>query len=44
MSVAMATESIKFETAPVDPRFPNQNQTRYGNRYDLFIHNYSFDI
>jgi len=30
MSAAiMSSEEMKMETAPSDPRFPNQNQTRY---------------
>ncbi|XP_047501318.1 cytochrome c oxidase subunit 6B2-like isoform X1 [Penaeus chinensis] len=29
MSAAIMSEETKMETAPFDPRFPNQNQTRY---------------
>ncbi|XP_042868433.1 cytochrome c oxidase subunit 6B2-like [Penaeus japonicus] len=29
MSAAIMSEEGKMETAPFDPRFPNQNQTRY---------------
>ena len=27
-AVAIMSSEAKFQTAPVDPRFPNQNQTR----------------
>ncbi|KAK7086135.1 Cytochrome c oxidase subunit 6B1 [Halocaridina rubra] len=35
MSAAIMSSAGKMETAPFDPRFPNQNQTRYC--YQSFI-------